>query len=31
MDYDSNEANNIGEKDYLKAYGINDLDRFAQN
>jgi hypothetical protein len=31
MDYDSNEADTIGEKDYLKAFGINDLDRFTQN
>lgn len=31
MDYDSNEANNIGEKDYLKANGINELDMFTQN
>lgn len=31
MDYDSDEANSIGEEDYLKAYDINDLDRFTQN
>jgi len=31
MDYDSNEANSIGEKDYIKAYGINEFDNFIQN
>ncbi len=30
MDYDSNEANTIGEKDYDKAHGINDLDTFIK-
>lgn len=30
MDYDSNEANSIGEKDYIKAYGINEFDKFIQ-
>lgn len=28
MDYDSNELNSIGEKDYLKAHGINEFDKF---
>ena len=31
MDYDSNESNSIGEKDYIKAYGINEFDKFIQN
>ncbi len=28
MDYDSNKNNSINEKDYLKAYDINELDKF---
>ncbi|KAB1157334.1 nuclear transport factor 2 family protein [Tenacibaculum aiptasiae] len=28
MDYDSNENNSIGEKDYVKAHDINELDVF---
>ncbi|MFL1896439.1 hypothetical protein ACJRPK_12110 [Aquimarina sp. 2-A2] len=31
MDYDSNEANSIGEKDYLKAFRIHDFDKFTSN
>jgi len=30
MDYDSNEANTIGEKEYLKAHSINNLNKFIQ-
>lgn len=30
MDYDSNEANTIDEKDYAKAHGINDFDAFIK-
>ncbi len=30
MDYDSNEGNTIGEKEYLKAKGINELDEFIK-
>jgi len=30
MDYDSNESNTIGEEDYLKAYAIEDIDKFIQ-
>lgn len=30
MDYDSNESNSIGEKDYLKAHGINEFDKFIK-
>lgn len=30
MDYDSNEANSIGEKQYYKAYDINNLDKFIR-
>jgi len=28
MDYDSNESNTIGEDDYAKAYGIEEIDKF---
>lgn len=28
MDYDSNETNSINEKDFIKAYKINELDKF---
>ena len=31
MDYDSNEENSIGEKEYAKAFGINEIDKFIQN
>lgn len=31
MDYDSNEADSIGEKDYVKAYGINEFAKFIKN
>jgi len=31
MDYDSSEGNSIGEKDYTKAYGINEFDPFIRN
>ena len=31
MDYDSNESNSIEEEDYVKAYGINEFDKFIQN
>ena len=30
MDYDSNEANSIGEKDYTDAYGIDEFDKFIK-
>ncbi|MFD0964667.1 YybH family protein [Pseudofulvibacter geojedonensis] len=30
MDYDSNENNSIGEEEYRKAYGINNLDAFIK-
>lgn len=30
MDYDSNEGNSIGEKEYLNAYGINQFDVFMK-
>ncbi len=30
MDYDSNEENSIGEKDYIKAHAIDELDKFTQ-
>lgn len=30
MDYDSNKNNSINEKDYLKAYDINELDKFIR-
>lgn len=30
VDYDSNEENTIGEKDYVKAHAINELDKFIQ-
>lgn len=29
MDYDSNESNSIGEDDYAKAYGIEEIDKFV--
>jgi len=29
MDYDSNESNSIGEDDYAKAYGIENIDKFV--
>lgn len=28
MDYDSNESNSIGEKEYLQAHGINNITKF---
>ncbi|TYP69916.1 nuclear transport factor 2 family protein [Aquimarina intermedia] len=31
MDYDSNEANSIGQKDYLKAFGLYDFDKYTSN
>ena len=31
MDYDSNEANSIGEGDYLKASDIEELEKFIKN
>jgi len=30
MDYDSDENNSIGEKEYLSAHGINELEHFIQ-
>jgi len=30
MDYDSNESNTIGEDDYAKARGIEEIDKFVQ-
>jgi len=30
MDYDSNESNTIGEKEYLKADGIDEFDKFIK-
>ena len=30
MDYDSNEKNTIGEKDYTKAHAITELDKFIK-
>ncbi len=31
MDYDSNEGNSIGEKEYRNAHGINQFDKFIKN
>ncbi len=30
MDYDSDEANTIGERDFADAYGLNNLDAFMK-
>lgn len=30
MDYDSNEANSIGEKDYAEAHAIDEFDKFIK-
>lgn len=31
MDYDSNEENTINEENFMKAYSINEFNRFTQN
>ena len=31
MDYDSNEVNSIGEDDYVKAFGIDEFEKFIKN
>jgi len=31
IDYDSNEANSINEKNYLQAFGLREYDKFIEN
>lgn len=31
MDYNSNERNTIDEEDFMKAYSINEFNKFTQN